>query len=349
MKKIRFEKIDELFMSSKINIKDGKVNMYINLESILKHLMNERLDKYLRIQNERKVFEIIANILNLAAHYRLYFSSRKIVSNVYMYIQHPFNPEYKNRKYNSDYRMVYKHKYHTNINNFIVFDNIGSAIPLVKIILNYIEGVHLIESGIIENSVVPYIIGHNNDTTNIILTSDPYDMQYGALGYHILYPRQDDSRLISPNNTMNHFSQLYKVDTGSITPKQLPFLLSIIGDNDRNIYGIKGVGKTRASKLLCEAIDIGLIGPETDNIHLLLPIIKSQYAKDIEMNFKCVSVISQYNDLTEKDRYDVMSQCIDKFDNVALQQLNDEYFGEYPIMLDALTSRPMQSKPKVIY
>lgn len=349
MKKIRFDKIDELFTKERINIVNNEVTLYINLESILKHLMNDVLDKYLRIQNERKIFEIIANIINLAAHYRLYFSSRKISSKIYLYIQHPFNPEYKNRKYNPEYRMVYKHKYHTNLNNFIIFDNFESAIPLTKTILDYIEGVHLIESGIIENSVIPYVIGKDKKTTNIILTSDPYDMQYGSLGYYILYPRQDESRLITPKTTMVNFSHIYKVNTGNMTSKQLPFLLSISGDNDRNIYGIKGVGKARAVKLLCSAIDHGAIAPDTDNIHLLLPIVKKQFVKDIENNFKCTDILSQYKDLTEKDIYSIESQCVDKFDNVSLKELNDEYFGEYPIMLDALTSRPNINRPKVIY
>ena len=158
MKKIKFNKLDELINDNKVDLSCKHVNVFINIEPILKHLTTMKIDNYMRVKNNSKVFQLIANIINLAAHYRLYFSSRKIYSNIYLYVQHPFDIIYKNQIYNKDYRDGYKFRYADNVNNFIVCDNISASIPFIKIILEYVENCNFIESGEIENSVIPYII-----------------------------------------------------------------------------------------------------------------------------------------------------------------------------------------------
>lgn len=346
MRKIKYTKLDELMNENKIDIRNGKVNLFINLEPVINSLVTKQIDDYLRVKNESKIFQIIANIINLAAHYRLYFSSRRIESKVYMYIQHPFDSVFNNQQYNPDYRRVYTFRYVDNINNFVICDNITAALPLIKIILEYIEGVYIIESGSVENSVIPYIL-HDDNSTNLILSTKMYDMQYCAYGFSILYPKQDDSVIISRDNIINKFGRIYKTDMGIATYKQLPFILSMVGDTDRNIYGVKGIGLKRASSLISGAIEHNIISKDIDNINMIIPIVKKCYQDKILSNFCCTDILSQYKDCSKKDIYDINSQIVDRFDNDALKKLNDTHFEEYPLMLEAITSKPRKQNSVV--
>jgi hypothetical protein len=344
MRKIRFPIIDKLISDEKIDIGNNRVNVFINMENILRHLSTERIDKYMRVKNNTKIFDLISNMINLVAHYRLYFSSRQIKSNIYLYIQYPFDTVYNNHKYNKEYREVYKFRYSENICNYIVFDNLNIAIDMTKIILEYIENAHIIVSGNIENSVIPYMLGNDNNAINFIVSTDMYDMQYAGLGYNILYPKKENSRLITKNNIVKQFSEIFGVDMSGLSYKQIPYIISIMGDPNRNIYGIKGTGKTRATNILRAAINQHLITIDTDNIDLVIPVIKPEHRKNIANNYRCTDIISQYKDCSNTDIYNITSQLKNKFNNVELRKLNDMYFNEYPIMLDALTSTPKDKK-----
>lgn len=341
--KIRFVILDELIRQNHIKIKNNKVNLFINLEPILFRLTNKRIDEYLRIQNESKIFQIISNLFNLVAHYRLYFASRHVDSRIFLYIQYPFDSEFNNIKYNIEYRCVYKFKYVDNINNYIICDNMVSALKLTSILLEYINGCYLITANNVENSVIPMILD-NNDRTNFILTKDIYDMQYLASDYNILYARQDESMLLTKENFKPSFEKLYDVDMEGISVKHLPFILSISGNSHRNIYGIKGIGLKRACNMMRVALKNNIITENTDNINILLRVVKDSYKRDIERNYYCTDIGTQFNDLTTKDMYTIKEQIIDKFDNDALKDMQYRYFQDYPLMLDAITLLPREQR-----
>lgn len=342
MKKIKYAKLDELINENRIDLSCGRVNLFINLEPILNTLVTKQIDDYLRVKNESKIFQIIANIINLAAHYRLYFSSRKIESTVYLYMQHPFDTIFKNRRYNHEYRRVYTFKYVDNINNYIICDNLTAAIPLIKIILEYIENVFFIESGEIENSVIPYILTRDSEGVNFILSNKIYDMQYVSYDFNILYPKQDESLIVTKTNFKSTFGKIYKLNVDNVTYNQLPFILSMVGNPDRNIYGIRGIGLKRAFSVISSAIRNNVISKDTNNINILIELLKKQYRDSVLENYCCTDIVSQYKDCTKKDIYPIM-QLINKFDNDALKSLNDKFFEEYPLMLEAITSKPKKS------
>ena len=171
-----------------------------------------------------------------------------------------------------------------------------------------------------------------------------YDMQYAGLGFNILVPRHDESRLVNKKNVIDEFSAMYKVDMSKLTYKQIPFMLCIMGNIDRNIYGIKGTGKSRAASTIRTAVECGGITPDTDNIDLLLKVVKTEFVSQIKTNYNCIDIITQYDNCTAKDIYNITSQMVNKFDNVALKELNDKYFEEYPLMLGEITSKPKETR-----
>lgn len=341
MHKVRFAILDELIRQNNITFKNNKVNFFINLEPILYRLTNKRIDEYLRLNNESKVFQIISNIFNLVAHYRLYFASRRIDSKIYVYIQYPFNSKMNNAKYNKEYRRMYTFRYVDNINNYIICENMNTALPLCRILLEYINGCYLITSGSIENSIIPSML-NINDRTNMILSKDIYDMQYIKDDYKILYPKQDESFILTDNNFAKSFERIYSVGLGELTIKQLSFIISIMGNDKRNIYGIKGMGMKRAISMLQSAIKNNIITPNTDNVNILLRSVKNEYRDIIETNIHCTDIGLQYDDLSVKDFYNIKEQLVDKFDNDALKDLQYRYFQDYPLMLDEITLIPKE-------
>ena len=99
MFKIRFTILDNIISSNNDIKPDDKINVFINVESILKLFMNIKMEEYLRVSNEERVLEFISNLINLAAHYRLYFSKNKLYSRVYLIMPNILSERFNNRVY----------------------------------------------------------------------------------------------------------------------------------------------------------------------------------------------------------------------------------------------------------
>jgi|HigsolmetaAR203D_1030402.scaffolds.fasta_scaffold01232_12 hypothetical protein len=339
--KIKYVKLDELIMKycKEINPK-SRVNFFINFESVLKKLSASNIDEYLKVRNSEKIYEMIAEIINLISHYRMYFTKNKLYSKIYVYMGYPFNTNYLNQEIIPDYRSEYKHKYTKDRKNFHLSKTIEYAIDHVKTILEYVEGVYFITSDTVEPSVVPKLIIEENksDSLNFILTTDRYEYQYVNKLCYILRPKQNDSYLLSKENAIRMIKLeeklLNEIEVGS---NFLPFILSLTGDKYRNIGKLKGVGVGGILKILNKAIEENLISKDVTNINLLEKIVRSDYIPILRTNYLCTDVDAQYMRLNIRVKHNILSQIKDKFDNVSLKRLNDQFFRLYPIHLIELT------------
>lgn len=341
MFKVKYSKLDDLLTKHTEGInRDTKVNLFINLEPVLKKLVAAKADEYLRVRTEEKSYELISNIINLIAHYRLFFTKNKLYSKIYMYINAPFKTVYKNRGINPKYRRYYEHRFTEDANNMVLSSSLTNALPFVKIILEYIEGVYLIESDSIESSVVPHMIAEASqpNTANFILSTDRYDYQYANQGFYIIRPKKDQSYIVNQKNLFDILKIEEKVATDlTLDPHFYPFVLSLLGDKYRNIDKIKGIGLASLLRLLNHAIDENIIGKNVTNINILSKVIKDEYRHLLLSNFYCVDIPTQFQMLNMKDHHMIKDQIVDKFDNVALKRINDDYFKMHPIMLLELT------------
>lgn len=343
MYKIRFDKLTDLMNINEIDIPYGYCNLFINLEPIIMKLCDPKIDEWLRVSDSNKSFQIISNIINLLAHYRLFFSKHGIRSKIYLYYQQPDNEKQYNQNYIPTYRRNYISKFTNSSNNYILMDTLVNSKSIIKLILEYIDGVYFIDPCGIESSLIPLVIvndQNDNKYTNFLLSDQVYDFQYVNYGFNILYSRQDNSKIINKSNVFHALSEKTKTDFKSLKPRMLPFILSITGDMFRNIYGIKGIGFAKSVKMLMGAIDSGIITHDMNNINLLIQVIKEDYRGTIRTNYHCVDLASQYNELSPGFLYQITEQLIDKFDNESLKEINDQYFSLHPIQLIELTSKP---------
>ena len=276
--KVKYVKLLELLRSD-IGVNVGlndTVNVFINLEPIYTKLCNPKVNDYIKVKGKTANIEFIACVINLAAHYRWFFTKNKINSRIYLYFQSFNVAHHKNRVFNKEYRRVFEYRFVENTSNLLVYRMIESTIPFIKVIMEYIQGVYYIDSCNIENSVIPNVINnHNNDKAiNFIVSNSLYDWQYVNKDYHIIIPKKDDSEIVSDYSAMKILYYLNGCeDTYTITSKLLPFLLSLIGSKSRNIYNVKGVGIKTGLRLLQTAIDSRMISNDMDNIHILLVIV----------------------------------------------------------------------------
>lgn len=347
IQKVKYVLLDELFEKSKIDVKDS-VNVFISLENVIMRMCNDKTIKELSVDSSDSIFAFISNVVNLAAHYRLYFTKRGVKSNIYIYLQYPFKEKYKNKEHIPYYRNIYDTNVSLNVNNHALDYVITEAMKFLKIIFEYIEGVYIIESGAIESSVIPKIIIEDNKQQSFIVTSSLYDFQYVNDTTHIIYPRVDKSKILTTNNIMNHILTMNNIKTNyNVSYHSIPFILSMTGDKIRNIENIKGIGIAKTLKLITTAITQNMITENTKSISLYIDIIDKKYQKFIYNNFKCCSIDYQYSQLNEKDLFYITDQITDKFDNESLKTLNDTWFVKHPLFLVELTSIPIKEKKKI--
>lgn len=355
LSKIKFVKLNELMKSEGISIDAySKVNVFINLECVINRMTNTQMDEYLRVKQNEKIYQFISNIINLAAHYRMFFTKNKLHSKIYLYMQYPFSSKLKNRLILDNYRSGYEFRLNKDVNNFVLKQMIETAIPFVKLLIEYIPDVYFIESKNLENSIIPYVImkeASDEVTTNFIISNQQYDFQYVNFdNTYILVSKQDNSKILSKDNLISTISSQHEITSDNyITSVQLPFILSVIGDKLRSIDGIKGIGIKKIFKLLNKHIKDMSISGDINNVNLLISLLKESYRETVLKNFWCTDIKYQYLTLSKKDIFDVINQLIDKYDNDSLRKINDKYFQEYPINLIEITSSIFKKKNNVIF
>lgn len=341
--------MDETFDDT--NKHDG-INLFINLECIIRKMSTANIEDYLTVRDNDKVLEFVSNVVNLCSHYRAYFTRHKIQSRIYIYMTYPFEDcHFKNAMFVEEYRSYYVTKYSSNIKHTHLKDTINSAIPLLKIIVEYLFGVYFIHDNSMEITCVPLIVNKINDDNwhNMILTNDMYEYQYARFDkYSIMRPDRENSKILTNKNVIEY---VFKGTNSNFTftPEFLPFILSIIGDKQRSIPKLKSYGLTTIGKGIQKSIDDANISNDTTNIHLLLDIIKKEYHEQLLNNYYATDLSYQSALLNARDTHLITSLLIDKFNNSALQQLNDVYFEYHPMYLIELASYLKHGRKKIVF
>ncbi len=228
---------------------------------------------------------------------------------------------------------------------------INDAIPLLKTILEYIDGVYFIESNAIEPSLIPYnFYKESEDKFHFLVTTDRYEYQYATLNnFYILRPKIENSYILYRGNVIDQMKYEDKIVSDITTkPEMVSFILSILGNENRNIPKIKRTGLSSIIKLIDKGVEKGLISDSTNNIFILSKVIKDEYLEQVMGNYMCTDLETQYTKLKAKDFYDIKSQIVDKFDNNHLKKLNDIYFNKYPLfIMEILAALKLKKQERV--
>ena len=343
--KIKFEILDKWGL---VNKQTTQSVVYINLDNVFKLIMTPRINNFVQANASIKGYDectnryskdIVSNIINLGQHYRLWFAKQGIECKVILYWNYPISETYKNCKYLPTYRSEYNKKYTMNMENSHFLSILDEAVKFCKECINYINEVYLINAHGVDASMVPFILDKEiyKDKENVkkfIVSNTMYEFPYVNYGFTILSPsiKKKKPYFINKSNVVEVIKERFKSNSVlSVNPNFLEFINAVLGDHDRGIPNLTGVGIVTIMKLIHRAIETGCITENTKDVDMLSGIIKSDFKDIFVRNYHCISFEYQMKDIEPLDIHKIVSSLVDNYDDNTLREMNEKYFKLCPI------------------
>ena len=344
--KIKFDILDKWCLVDK---KTTRAIVYINLDNVFKLIITPRTNNFIQAaasvqgyDDYMKMFSraIVSNIINLGQHYRLWLAKQSIESRIILYWNYPLPESYRNSKYIPTYRSDYTEKHSIGMETSHILSAIKDAVDFCKDCISYVNEVYMVSSGEIEASMIPYILSesvYKNDgipTKSFIVSNNPYEYSYVNYGFQILAPsiKKKSPYRVTKENAVAVLKDRARVNTTLSTDANfLEFINALLGDHDRSIPSLSGVGIATILKMIGTAIEHGIITPTTKDVDMLKMIIKEEYREIFERNYRCTNLEYQYGDIEPLDIHKITSQLVDNYDERTLNEMNEKYFKLCPI------------------
>ena len=361
--KVKYVYMDKLFGDRLDATSKGKkivqtVNIFINFESLYNVIRRKNLESAIENASKKEIKHLyrnaISDFINVAAHYRAYFTRHKIQTNIIYYYNEIVDDyiDYNNTALIPTYRNHFVESL-TALDRFTINALIHDSIPFMNIISEYIDGMYMVGTKRVEASLIPFVIMMENTfpaNMNIIITKDQYDYQYCAQNCLIVSKYAKDPIFLTKKNIMKFMRHKYRIketkETREINAALLTFILTFMGDRKRSIPGIEGLAFGRIYRALESLYDVGYIfdeEPETMSIEHLCDVLKTYGAtvfkdnenlkEDIMYNYRAFDFEYQYKVMSKSQKDGILDQLKNKCDPQALMDLNEKYFEFYPLML----------------
>lgn len=350
MMKMRYVDYDESLTQKNFLAPTDKVNLFINLETVYKFLsMVTDLER--RIISEREFNQImISNIINLAGHYKRFFNNNGLATKVFLYSTDLSSNEFNQYKYNEDYRSYYLNKFNENP-KFILFTErmINDIIPEVRTLIEFIPDIYFITGKNIEGSLIPYIIALcDKSRKNLIIGGELYDTQYSTIPNFINHYFCKKNKVRHVESDVNGYIQLL---TSTPTPETdlkneekiynnyslYTTLISVLGNRERSIDKISGVGLKTLTNYINAGIDQHIITQSTLSPEILGDLFHDADIKqEFVSNYYCSNFVNMYDELSEGEKTSVYNQIRDRSDINSIERINATRFYHHPIILEGL-------------
>lgn len=346
--KMRYADYDSSIEKLNFVNRDDKVNVFINLESVLNNLstVSDIDNKLLLERNFPTILE--SEAINLCAHYKRFFRGNGLPTRVFLYYTDLSSSMFQNFKYNDEYRSFYINKYTINP-KFQLLGNkmVEEIIPRIQKIMEFIPDVNFINAKDTEGSLVPLIIANEDKSyKNFIISTDYYETQYqldpGRFCMHYIKRSPTGAAILdSFKKTMSYMLKENPKDNDGIellsNPSFYSALIGAMGDKLRSIDPLKGIGSKSTIKFLSNAIKDNIITKDTTSIEMIAKAFPEDQNELAIENYNCINLSKQYSELEEKDIFSITSQIVNRFDYNSLIKLNQTIYKDYPLMLQELT------------
>ena len=344
--RLKWDLLNQHIHGHLINIKpNDDVNVFINFECILKNLsMRKNLNSLVNFHKKQLVIELESSILNLMGNYKSYFQKEKCNVKVYFYYT-AIDQQYPQQMYvyNKYYRNFYYNKYTQNPQFRQMGEVINSIIiPEIKLIISYLPNCYFLESKTFDSSIIPYIVSTFSPSKNVIITGDVFDTLYlFNPNFATIYIKRKFQELSITSDIDSTVQSIIKNESPfdlTIFNSELYYrlLLSVKGSKIRNIRSAKGFGYKNLINILKQGINNDIILKDFSAIESVIELFSKEYREDIKQAFKCTSIESQFELLSQTDIDEIKSQIIDKIDIESIEALNNRRFIDYPINLQML-------------
>lgn len=353
--KVKYFTLDKLIQPIKRSYPIKTVNLFINLDDLYHRYHVPFNNEVLLTSGSGMERSMIANILNLCAHYREFFVREGWNTTVYVYYTSLYTGEFRNELYIENYRKHYFDIVAPSNQDFYAINScFHSCLDLMTILFQYINGVYLVNSNQIEPSVMPYYIQskiHPADW-NFILTRDSYDYQYIAYPkWSILYAHSQNVTLITRESVWRSVIDLEKLDPPpaiiNFPPEFYQIALYVIGNKYRNIPKLRKVSWRSIFGVLQQLQEetLGMSPAQCDAF--MVPILGGKdTAQKFHNNIAVTNVKYQADLISQIDEAKLLNSFIDIDDTQNLNELARVYFADHPINLTFLLSNiKVESKP----
>lgn len=345
--KIKYQIYDDSLTSLGFLNPTDKINVFINLETVLKYLsMTKDLEKKL-IVNRNFPDYMESDIINIAAHYKDFFKGNGLDTKIYLYMT-DLNSSvsgFKETKYIDEFRSYYMNKYTSNPRFILLGDRLRKEIiPDVKTICEFIPDVYFVHGLNIDGGLIPYIIAQSTpDRKNLIISGDLHDTQYSYEDAFIdhLHIRGYNINVLA-STTKEYLKTISKSD---VSPEMVDIfkngsfyrvLLACLGDKYRSVDGIPGIKFGKMVRILTDALREQKITKDTRNASLLADLFPENVKQQIYTNLQVLDIRNEYEMLLDGDKKQVLSQIVDRSDINALQHLNQTKFINNQLRLECL-------------
>ena len=340
---LKWDLIDTKLRDTMMNFKpDDEVNLFINFESVMRNIIQERgLNVTISYFKEKVSLELESSILNLIAHYRGWMKKNKFKPKVYLYYTDLTNTTDQQMVcYNKYYRQFYKNKYKQNPQYRAVGDLLTDVvIPDLKLILSYVDGCYFLTADTFDGSIIPLLVANMSGAKNILISSDVFDTLYlfnpNFLTMYVKRRYKYFSVTCDKDSTIPLLAKTESPFDATIFRNELYYrlLLSVVGSKIRNVKGASGLGINRLMDILQH--NESEILHDFSSIESILPFFPEKYREGLKEAYQCMGLDTQYGLLSKTDIENVRSQIVDKIDP-SIQTINNRRFLEHPVNLQYL-------------
>jgi len=338
-KKIKYEILNSLFPKFPKNI--TTVTMYIDVFSIINNLYNPNVLENISSFNNEKSVIFSSNIINLAAHFRNYFATRKQLYTNFVFFYSTEKSKKEIELY-PDYRKDFYIKRLDNNSEFIIMNNlIKNNLKLCQIITDYLPHIYFVNSKEINPNLIPYhfIQSQGSDEISIIYSNDKVQM-LNCLQNKNTYLLTSSYGNVNLYN-QNDFIELYSgKDEFDINYQLLPYLFSFSGNKKYSIDGLKGYAELKTCRFFKKLLDenkISNINYKEPSLFLneIKNYINPEQYHILERNISMFHIPTMYMMLSESEILSTFT-VKDLQDMRSLVEINAEHYEKYPLHLEEL-------------
>lgn len=351
MLKLKYSVYDESISSLNVLQPTDKVNVFLNIETILNYLSTIKDLEQKLVLNPSFRVDMVADLINVAAHYKEFFKNNGLDTKVFLYMTDLTSEieSFHESKYNIDYRCYYLNKYNGNPKFALLTEGfVSDILPMAQNICDFIPDVYLIRSKNIEGSLIPFIVSEKYpDRKNFIVSGDMYETQYEFLPNftHHLFKRHFGNSNLSVS-VPQYIRALTKRDELNANEKEIfshygfyTLLLSCIGERYRSIDSINGIGVMTLGKLIQNQLNQLKISKDTENVNMLSTMFDDAFTKEcVEENYQAINLKHSTSLLLEGEKKSILSQIEDRIDLNSLMKLNQTVFHskEHELRIESL-------------
>lgn len=342
-KKLRYENLNELIG----NLPKGKdtVTMYIDIMSVIGQIFAPNVIEEVKLFGNREKFLLSSNIINMAAHFRRYFATRKDMYTNFIFFYDSKPSKYELLDY-PEYKLdTYNKRFNENNSDFMELNKlVKENLNLCKTLGDYLPHIYFIDTEDLNPAIVPYyyISTQLDNEVGIIYSNDKLQalncISHKNKDVYLLRSSYANSEFYSSSDLMS----LYSKDENNLNVGLLPYLFAISGYKKFNIDGLKNIGEKKAIKLIQKLIDSNTItNTNYSNIKMFMidiektDLLTPEQLNIIERNLKLIQPRAIFKKIKENEKLKILT-VKDLQDIKSLNKINDEYYDFYPINMEDL-------------